>query len=99
MYDVITKAKCLVDYQHFTKTLRGVSKNQGVPKSSIQRWVAKDAKCLKVREKRKKDVERTATKTKRETTCFIEKNLEANPFITIYRYDISTFIRLNTSIT
>jgi hypothetical protein len=29
MYDIITKAKCLVDYQHFSKTLRKVSKTQG----------------------------------------------------------------------
>ena len=81
MYDIITKAKCLVDYQHFTKTLRGVSKNQGVPKSTIQRWVSKDAKCLEVREERKK--RRTPSQTKNDVLRFIGTMLEKNPFITM----------------
>ena len=81
MYDIITKAKCLVDYQHFTKTLRGVSKNQGVPKSTIQRWVSKDAKCLEVREERKK--RRTPSQTKNDVLRFIGTMLETNPFITM----------------
>ena len=82
MHDIITKAKCLVDYQHFTRTLRGVAKNQGVSKSSVQRWVKQDSKCIEVMQKRKKLL-KTKTQVKKDVTNFIEKSIEENPFITM----------------
>ena len=31
LFKVMQKAKCIVDYKYFTKTIRGVAKQQGVP--------------------------------------------------------------------
>ena len=80
MYDLMTKAKCIVDYLHFTKTYRGVSKNQHVPKSTIQRWVKKDGLCSKVLRSRKT---RKMSQSKAELTKFIDQEIKANPFITM----------------
>jgi transposase len=95
MYDTITKAKCLVDYQHFSKTLRKVSKNQGVSKSTIQRWVSKDNKCKKILEKRKVITTRFSA-TKKNANDFIEKVLETNPFITMT--DLAKMLKIECNI-
>jgi len=93
MYDIITKAKCIVDYIYFTKSLRGVSRNQHVPKSTIQRWVSQDAHGKKIIQKRK---QKEKKQCKTEIVQFIEYSLSKNPFMTMN--DLSKHLFTNLGI-
>ena len=50
---VLQKAKCIVDYKFYTHSIRGVSKNQGVPKSTVHRWIQQDKVLNGIVKKRK----------------------------------------------
>lgn len=80
---MLTKAKCIVDYLHFTKTLRGVARNQKVSKSSVQRWIKSDEVARSVMHKRVKKVKRGKAMLRQDIKHCIEKTIDDFPFITM----------------
>ena len=72
MYSLETRYKAVVHYNHFWKSLRGVSKLYKVSKSSLQRWVGKELNT-----KRKK---KGKSQLKSNIIEFIQKTLTVNPF-------------------
>ena len=75
MYDILTKAKSIVDYKHFTRNLRLVAKRYGVSKSTVQRWVKEEG--IVVRKRRSKKAIHSAIKQ-----C-MRQTIKNNPFITM----------------
>lgn len=77
MHDILVKAKAIVHYTHFLKSLRKVSKLYNVSKSSLQRWVkqSKYASCIKPH--------RCSKKIKTELQICIRNSLKDNPFLTM----------------
>lgn len=73
-HDVMTKAKAVVDYLYFTKSLRRVSKRYGVSKSAVHRWIKEDGRAKPIRTKKQiSECVRSCM-----TRLFIQ-----NPFITM----------------
>jgi hypothetical protein len=80
MHDVMTKAKCIVDYKFFTKSIRGVAKNHCISKSTVHRWVLADNAASSVLQKRKAYKKRKHA-AKKDVLKFIESTIVARPFI------------------
>jgi transposase len=53
-YSAVVKARAVVDYLYFTKSLRKVAKRHKVSKSSLQRWAKEDPNKFKNIQKRSK---------------------------------------------
>ena len=77
MHDILVKAKAIVHYTHFLKSLRKVSRLYNVAKSSLQRWVkqSKYASCIKPH--------RCSKKIKTELQICIRNSLKDNHFLTM----------------
>ena len=87
MYDLETRYKSVVHYNHFHRSLRKVSKIYGVSKSSLQRWVKQSPSFQKQRKK---------TCIKESIRKCIISQLQANPFSTMN--DIATKISIECNI-
>jgi transposase len=79
---VMQKAKCIVEYKYFTPSIRGVSKRQGVPKTTVHRWIKEDREANGILQDRKEYKKREITAKKQVMQC-IDKTLQTRPFITM----------------
>jgi transposase-like protein len=61
---VMKEARCIVEYKYFTPSIRGVSKRQGIPKSTVHRWIKQDREANGVLQGRKEYKKRESTAKK-----------------------------------
>jgi transposase len=78
----IKKARCIVEYKYFTPSIRGVSKRQGIPKSTVHRWIKQDREANGILQERKEYKKRESTAKKQVVQC-IDETLQSRPFITM----------------
>ena len=89
MHNDMTRAKCIVDYKYFTKSLRVVAMRYGVGKSSVQRWVQNDVDANGVLQRRKQYAKRASNAKNNVMKC-INETLQERPFITMN--DLATLL-------
>ena len=94
-HSTLTMAKCIVEYKHYNSSIRRVSKNQNVPRSTVHRWIQNDDTCSAITEKRKRYNKRKNA-IKGEIMEFIEKTLCDRPFITMD--SLASLIRQNHNV-
>jgi len=82
MYNMMFKAKCIVDYIGFTKTIRGVAKKYGVSKSTVHRWIQMDKRSNGILQKRKQYKKRMH-KRKDDIVLCIRNAITSRPFISM----------------
>ena len=76
MYDILTKSKAIVYYEHVVRSLRKASKKYNVSKSVLHKWIHQKNPHLLRKQKTVKNVRKDVKK------C-IEKTMLAKPFTTM----------------
>ena len=90
-YTMMQKAKCIVEYKYYNKSIRAVAKNQGIPKSTVHRWIKKDNENNGNLNMKKPMNEKKQRSEKNKIMGFIEETINKRPYITME--DLAALIR------